>query len=254
MTVKTSISALFDNSGIKIVSNTDKSKQAYVVNKAQRSVFWAAGKKPDSGSFQIHILGDDKYYETTASYYDSKRVGSNRPRPFEPRMGLDFIGKWLSVGDELLLANIGSEIFAVKLNDNNLVDRPVESLREKVFSHLSDESIKARARAASKKPQKKKNSTEVYVRDPYIIEFAKRRAGGKCEMPGCAYKAFMTESGVPYLEGHHVMPLGEEGEDTIKNIVALCPSCHREQHYSKDKFVKRAELRKALDKILARKR
>ena len=248
MTAIKSISTLFENTGIKIVSSADKSKQAYVVNKAQQSVLVAAGKRPDSGSLQIHILGDDHYRETTASYYDSKREGSGRQ--FEPRMGRDFINIWLNEGDELLLANVGGEIFAIKLNDNNFVDRSVESRKEIVISSMSDESIQARARTAPRKPKKKTSSTEVFDRNPYIIELAKRRAGGKCEMPGCSYIAFMTESGVPYLEGHLVRPLAEDGEDTIQNVAALCPSCHREQHYSKDKIAKRAKLRKALDKIL----
>lgn len=38
-------------------------------------------------------------------------------------------------------------------------------------------------------------------------------------------------NGEPYLEVHHVIPLSQNGEDTLENAEALCPNCHREKHY-----------------------
>ncbi len=40
---------------------------------------------------------------------------------------------------------------------------------------------------------------EAYKRDPYAIEAVKRRAKGKCEMPSCECKAFITENDKLYL-------------------------------------------------------
>ena len=34
----------------------------------------------------------------------------------------------------------------------------------------------------------------------------------------------------PYLESHHVKWLSKGGEDEVKNIVALCPNCHKRMH------------------------
>lgn len=49
---------------------------------------------------------------------------------------------------------------------------------------------------------------------------------GMCEL--CNTPApFVLPNGLPYLEAHHVTPLSNGGEDTIENIVALCPNCHR---------------------------
>ena len=129
---------------------------------------------------------------------------------------------------------------------------PENIVKASVISELSDDIVFKRAKAAPKISRKTKSTTEVYYRDPYVIECAKRRANGKCEMPGCTYKAFITENGKLYLEGHHVKPLAEGGRDAISNVVALCPLCHREQHFSKDKFGKRKLLLNQLKKKIKR--
>ncbi len=72
-------------------------------------------------------------------------------------------------------------------------------------------------------------SSKVYLRDPNVAEYAKRRAEGKCQL--CEQKApFMTRDGKPYLECHHITWLSAGGSDTIENTVALCPNCHRKMH------------------------
>ena len=43
--------------------------------------------------------------------------------------------------------------------------------------------------------------------------------------------------GTPYLEVHHRVPLAENGEDTVKNAVAICPNCHRKAHDGQAPFV-----------------
>jgi len=80
-----------------------------------------------------------------------------------------------------------------------------------------------------KKPKKKKVSTTGYERDPYVVEYAKRRANGKCQL--CSEKApFNNVIGKPYLEAHHIIWLSKGGTDSINNTVALYPNCHRKMH------------------------
>ena len=56
------------------------------------------------------------------------------------------------------------------------------------------------------------------------------RANGMCEC--CHMPApFIKVNCEPYLEVHHVIPLSQDGEDTVDNAEALCPNCHREKHY-----------------------
>lgn len=70
----------------------------------------------------------------------------------------------------------------------------------------------------------------IKYRSDAIRLYAKKRADGTCE--GCEEKApFETKSG-PYLEVHHLIRLTDGGPDIPKNVIALCPTCHRRSHYS----------------------
>lgn len=247
---KESLDRVFNIYATKKVTKTDKDKGAYVLNKAQCKVFDVAGKKPGD-EISIYILGDKDRKSVRASYYHSRREGSNRLP--EPRMGLEIISAWLNVGDVFLLATDEIDLFAIKLNDNILSETSSEDDGFELISELPVEVINRRAKSAPRKAKKVKSNRAVYIRDPYIIEFAKRRAAGKCEMPGCKYKAFIAENGKPYLEGHHIQPLSENGEDSVDNVAALCPACHREQHYAIDRLDKRNTLRIELDNILQKK-
>jgi len=40
------------------------------------------------------------------------------------------------------------------------------------------------------------------------------------------------DAGQPYLEIHHIKPLTQGGEDSLDNILVLCPNCHRKVHNS----------------------
>jgi hypothetical protein len=73
-------------------------------------------------------------------------------------------------------------------------------------------------------------SNQRLQRSAAIRAYALNRANGLCE--SCEVKApFETKEG-PYLEGHHVTPLSKGGSDTIANVIALCPNCHRKAHFS----------------------
>ena len=84
------------------------------------------------------------------------------------------------------------------------------------------------------------SSTTVYVRDPYVGEYAKKLAKGDCDL--CTNPApFLTANAEPYLESHHVIWLSRGGYDLINNVVALCPNCHRKMH-SRDENTDRENL------------
>ena len=81
-----------------------------------------------------------------------------------------------------------------------------------------------------------------FVRNPFVVAAALFRAKGKCEMPGCSRDLFKRLDGSVYLEVHHVIPLGEGGDDVLDNVAALCPHCHREQHFGKNSVSQRETL------------
>ena len=43
----------------------------------------------------------------------------------------------------------------------------------------------------------------------------------------------MGADGTLYSEVHHIVPLGEGGEDMPSNVACVCPAHHREAHVSK---------------------
>ncbi|MBN3382926.1 HNH endonuclease [Clostridium botulinum] len=88
-----------------------------------------------------------------------------------------------------------------------------------------------RLKEASKKPQKINVISVNFKRNPDVVVEVLKRANGFCEY--CKEPApFIRKSdNTPYLEVHHVVPLSEDGEDTIENTVALCPNCHRKAHF-----------------------
>ena len=45
----------------------------------------------------------------------------------------------------------------------------------------------------------------------------------------------MDKNNLPYLEEHHVKQLADGGTDSMDNVVAICPNCHRRMHVLNDK-------------------
>jgi 5-methylcytosine-specific restriction protein A len=85
-------------------------------------------------------------------------------------------------------------------------------------------------------------SSLVVVRDPKVRAYVLKGAAGCCEY--CGKLGFLMSNGKRYLEAHHIIALGDQGKDTVENVIALCPEHHREAHYGKDaealemKFIK----------------
>jgi len=81
---------------------------------------------------------------------------------------------------------------------------------------------------------KVESKTKRFIRDPNVIAWVLLTAAGKCE--ACGDPApFLREDGEPYLEVHHVRPLGEGGPDSADNAVGICPTCHRRFHHGADR-------------------
>jgi 5-methylcytosine-specific restriction protein A len=97
------------------------------------------------------------------------------------------------------------------------------------LKNLSADKIKL----LSNKKKKKARSTQVlttrYERDEYVVLYALKRANGICEL--CENSApFKTKDDLAFLEVHHIIYLSKDGPDTVDNVAALCPNCHRKMH------------------------
>lgn len=101
----------------------------------------------------------------------------------------------------------------------------------KRFSKLSELDL---VKLSEKQKNIRKISTvvESYSRNSTLSELVKKIAAGKCQL--CKNDAPFYVESIPYLESHHVKWLSNGGTDTIDNMVALCPNCHRKMHFVND--------------------
>ena len=113
----------------------------------------------------------------------------------------------------------------------------------------------ARHAKHSRPPKTQKTESTVYYRSPYIRELVKTFAEGKCQL--CKLNApFYDKDHKPYLEEHHIKYLSDGGSDTMDNVVAICPNCHRKIHILEDEedrmilFQKAEENQKRYERLL----
>ena len=106
--------------------------------------------------------------------------------------------------------------------------------QQKRAEKLSDEALARHLNDTEKQKAAQRDVTSsVYVRNPYVAEYAKRRAKGICQL--CGQPApFCDQKGRPYLESHHIEWLSQGGADTTSNTAALCPNCHKKMHIVND--------------------
>lgn len=80
---------------------------------------------------------------------------------------------------------------------------------------------------------------DAYARDRNIAVKRMELSGFQCEYD-TTHNLFVSRfSGMPYLEAHHLIPMGIQSEfsaslDRIHNVFCLCPYCHRAVHHAKE--------------------
>lgn len=237
--------SVFDNFGVKEVSKNDKRKGAFVPNAAQKAALGAAGIEPGEGGdhatrIKIHVINDPDWENLDTSYYASMRTGAGR-RP-ELRMGRDFI-RWINLHERIAVGNIGNQIYAWKDSDCKILIGDPSSIIAKT---VDKNHLLARARKAKGRPSRYHRTVLDFERNIAVVAGALVRADGVCEMPGCKVKLFDRDDGTKFLEVHHVVPLAENGEDTLANAAAICPMCHRELHFGSNRLKKRLVLANAI--------
>ncbi len=134
----------------------------------------------------------------------------------------------------------GSKWFELKRNpifeykeeiDIDMYNTEFENEISRISNLSNEEREKEKRKFQNKKPKKITIKSTSYIRNPYVVVEALERANGVCEK--CKKEApFIRKSdNSPYLEVHHIKPLSEDGEDSVENVLALCPNCHRELHF-----------------------
>jgi 5-methylcytosine-specific restriction endonuclease McrA len=236
-------SATFERFGLKTVTQTDKTKGAFVVSAGQKDALAAAGRLPGYGGpnallFDVEVLTEERG-PLRVSYYDSVREGAGRTP--ETRMGREII-HWLSVGDTVGIGNIGKEVFVWKAGKADVVSE----IGRRIAKAAKPKDLLKKAREATGKPPRQMRQVADFRRNLAVVGGALSRASGNCEMPSCSVQLFRRDDGRNFLEVHHILPLAEGGEDTMKNAAAVCPMCHRELHFGENRMTKRDQLKSAI--------
>ncbi len=106
-------------------------------------------------------------------------------------------------------------------------------LSKAVTAALKDSKVQrhSRLRTASSRASESLVLIRRFNRNPDVVAERLYLAQGHCETCGNPAPFKRASDGTPYLEVHHVIPLADGGDDTVKNTRALCPNCHRKAHH-----------------------
>ncbi len=96
---------------------------------------------------------------------------------------------------------------------------------------VDPETRRSRLAQAPRKPEVRAATVVVFNRNADVVAEALLRSHGKCELCGEPAPFIRASDGTPYLEVQHRIRLADGGDDTVENAVAVCPNCHRRQHF-----------------------
>lgn len=123
-----------------------------------------------------------------------------------------------------------SGYFPVDYDDREVENYSFDRAVAEAARMSSEERLK-KLSVQSKIPEVTKREVKVFIRNPNVVAEALYQANGICQ--GCGKNApFIRRSNKqPYLEVHHIKPLSDGGNDSLDNVKALCPNCHRKIHH-----------------------
>lgn len=115
---------------------------------------------------------------------------------------------------------------------------------ERIYNELADEIEQSlqlsrserlkRLKRAPKYPATKTVAVQVFIRNADVVAEVLDRAKAKCDVCNSEAPFLRRSNSTGYLEVHHKKPLSQGGEDTVDNAVALCPNCHRQEHFGQN--------------------
>lgn len=144
-----------------------------------------------------------------------------------------FKGKYKKL-DDRILRYIQNYIYSLDSNDDYSYQEDINN---------QDHNIDNFTNTATNEPQYLVGVNGTSVKKvPAIAKQVLILSAYKCAMDA-NHKTFNTSKGVPYMEGHHLIPCNysntlffweryKRNIDCINNIVCLCPTCHRKIHYA----------------------
>ncbi|WP_312376246.1 HNH endonuclease [Stutzerimonas nitrititolerans] len=127
-------------------------------------------------------------------------------------------------------SQISVSVVADKLDSTALNDDLDKQIAESLASTPAQR--KQRLTLAPKLPRRIEVTTTAFLRNADVIAEVLLRANGICELCRTPAPFLRKKDRSPYLEVHHRIRLTDGGEDTTANAIAICPNCHRREHYA----------------------
>lgn len=210
-----------------------RDKELKFIHPLLEQKFEQIGEKNRAKKFYLKPLSDDEHCEigiTTGSTSPLFRL-SDFPAPNSiDTYKNDQVNAWTNKPNDLsldCLLNAIEHYVLVSLEELNHV------FNNEVKLALSSSTTERRKRLenADRYPKQVMVSIVAYKRNPDVVAEALIRADGYCEKCESFAPFIKKKDDSPYLEVHHITPLSQGGEDSLENVMALCPNCHREQHF-----------------------
>ena len=127
----------------------------------------------------------------------------------------------------------GESIKKPEKNGNNYHRNCFDSKNEDSLCRQENLKILAETEKIEKDPVRREFLVEARIALPEKLNREiLQRANNCCENQNCKNpQSFVDKNGEIFLEIHHKIPYSECKNHTLENCIALCPNCHRMEHY-----------------------
>jgi len=178
----------------------------------------------------IREINRQKFYREYGKIFNITRAGFNRlPSVVQIAEFCDILsenGKIIRIYDTDYISN-----FIVSKSDEairNIVKQDIQRGKiEKKKLDFNEEEI-LQDLSGKILPEREKRVISLFKRNLKISNKLKELYQGRCQI--CNF-TFKKKDGQNYSETHHIIPLGEQGSEEIKNIIIVCSNCHSQIHY-----------------------
>jgi len=127
-----------------------------------------------------------------------------------------------------LVSELSKDIYnLLHESQKSIYDKSTEQ-REEFIKTLSSQNKEDFNELCKREPMSK--VITYFKRNQKIVKKLKELYNNQCQICGFTFK---KDSGENYSETHHLIPLQNNGDDDIKNLVVVCPNCHKKLHYAK---------------------
>ncbi len=131
-------------------------------------------------------------------------------------------------------------------NNNNETDIYAENTEKNKITDFANEDTSPRLEMLLNEgniPESVIKTLKIRQRNTKIVKELKKLYNGKCQISGYDL-TFKKTNGEWYSEVHHLLPLGEDGSDSLSNAIVVSPLVHRMLHYA---TVSEIDLNKIVD-------